>query len=57
MDLNYFLSRHQRSLFAAQSAACASSRHAHRGLADGYARQIRAFQENAGAGAVLAAAA
>lgn len=57
MDLNYILSRHQLSLCAAESAACPSSRHAHRGLADGYARQIRDFQESAGAGSMLPAAA
>lgn len=54
MDLNYILCRHQLSLIAAETAACAASRFAHRGLARGYAERIRAFQKAAGADANLA---
>lgn len=57
MDLNYILHRHQVSLIASTNAACPASRHAHRGLVIGYARQIRDFQKANGAAARLAVAA
>ncbi|MDV3258511.1 MAG: hypothetical protein LOX97_12215 [Sphingomonas sp.] len=40
MDLNYLYQRYSVSLLMAETAACDSSRHAHRKLADGYAAQI-----------------
>ena len=54
MDLNYLLRRHQLSVHSAGAAATPEARHAHRGLASGYALRIRAFQRDVGAGAVLA---
>ena len=40
MDLNYLYHRHQVSLFMSENAACAPSRAAHLGLAEGYASRI-----------------
>ncbi len=40
MDLNYLYQRHQVSLYMSEHAACAQSREAHRGLAEGYAEMI-----------------
>jgi len=57
MDLDYLLSRHQISLIRADSAACREAAIAHRGLARGYAVQIRALQERLGANASLPATA
>lgn len=54
MDLNYLLSRHQRSVHRATTAASVEARHAHRGLAFGYAKRIRALQASLGASAILA---
>ncbi len=54
MDLNYLLSRHQRSVHRATTAASVEARHAHRGLASGYAKRIRALQASLGAPAILA---
>lgn len=54
MDLNYLLFRHQLSVAAATTAACPSARHAHRGLANGYAARIRSYQTLVGADARLA---
>ena len=50
MDLNYLLSRHQISLMRADATDCRSARHAHRGLAAGYASRIRLLQRELGAG-------
>jgi len=41
MDLDYLLSRHQKSLLRANTALCVSSRASHRALAAGYAERIR----------------
>jgi|GEM_PF-918461 len=41
-DLNHLMRREQEELLRAQSASCVSSRTAHQGLAQGYARLIRA---------------
>ena len=54
MDLNYLLGRHQQSLHRAGAAASPEARHAHRGLATGYAGRIRAYQRDIGARALLA---
>ena len=54
MDLNYLLSRHQLSVHRGNAAASREARQAHRGLAAGYARRIRSFQRDVGAGASLA---
>ena len=40
MDLNYLYRRHGISLLMADQAECAASRHAHLGLAAGYAAKI-----------------
>jgi hypothetical protein len=40
MDLNYLYQRYFISLQMSESAACGSSRIAHRKLAEGYAEQI-----------------
>lgn len=40
MDFNYFLQRHQISLFRAEHAACEKSRAAHRAFAHAYAAEI-----------------
>ncbi|MFS2111444.1 hypothetical protein ACCC88_17270 [Sphingomonas sp. Sphisp140] len=40
MDLNYLLHRHQISLMRASAAASVEARHAHEGLARGYAKRI-----------------
>ena len=50
MDLNDLFSRHQLSLVRAGSAASVEARHAHRGLAHGYAGRIASFQRSVGAG-------
>ncbi|WP_294289457.1 hypothetical protein [uncultured Sphingomonas sp.] len=49
MDLNYLLSRHQISLMLAQSATTTEARHAHRGLATGYADAIQSVRTMLGA--------
>ncbi|WP_294335799.1 hypothetical protein [uncultured Sphingomonas sp.] len=49
MDLNYLLSRHQISLMLAQSATTTEARHAHRGLATGYADAIHSARMVLGA--------
>jgi hypothetical protein len=54
MDLNYLLSRHQLSMHRAGSASSPEARHAHRGLAAGYAGRIRTLQTHLGARAILA---
>ena len=54
MDLNYLLGRHQLSLHRAGAAISPEARHAHRGLAVGYAGRIRSFQRAVGADALLA---
>ena len=54
MDLNYLLTRHQISLHRSVAAPTREARHAHRGLADGYAQRIRAHQVGSGATARLA---
>ena len=54
MDLNHLLARHQIALIAVKAAASAESRCAHRALANGYARQVRALQADLGASAQLA---
>lgn len=46
MDLNYLYYRHQVSVFMTANAACARSRSAHSGFADGYARHIAAARGN-----------
>lgn len=48
MDLNYLYQRHQISLFNADNAACAGSRHAHRSMADAYAALITAAKSDDG---------
>jgi hypothetical protein len=45
MDLNYLLYRHQISLMRADSAASTEARHAHQGLARGYARRVAELRE------------
>jgi len=45
MDLNYLLYRHQISLMRADSAASMEARHAHNGLARGYASRIAALRD------------
>ena len=57
MDLNYLLSRHQISLMRADIAGCREAAIAHRGLARGYAFEIRQLQQRLGAGSALSAAA
>ena len=42
MDLNYLYFRQQVSRFKADNAACASSRSAHREMADAYGERIAA---------------
>ena len=54
MDLNYLLSRHQISLHLSGIAASREARHAHRGLANGYAARIGAHRAGTGASARLA---
>ncbi len=54
MDLNYLLSRHQISIHRATASSSREARVAHRGLADGYARRIRAHNHVSGATARLA---
>jgi len=49
MDLNYLLHRHQVSLMRADAAATGEGRHAHRGLAHGYAQQIETARTASGA--------
>lgn len=49
MDLNYLFTRHQTSLMRADGALCVASRHAHIGLARGYADRIDAMQRRSGA--------
>ncbi|WP_145118613.1 hypothetical protein [Sphingomonas sp. ABOLG] len=44
MDLNELYFRHQLSVVRATSAPTFEARHAHRGLAAGYARRIAALQ-------------
>lgn len=44
MDLNYLLYRHQISLMRADDAASPEARHAHQGLARGYAERISALR-------------
>ena len=44
VDLNEMMHRHQVALYRADNGACEDSRHAHRGLADGYAAAIAAFK-------------
>lgn len=56
MDLNYLLGRHQVSLMRAEATDCLSARHAHRGMARGYAAMIAEIQADTGAGAMLAEA-
>jgi len=41
MDINYLLHREQVSLAKANTAASSEARNAHRGLACGYAEQLR----------------
>jgi len=53
MDLNYLLSRHQISLMRADDAACCEARHAHQGLAQGYATRIRELEQVLGSGSSL----
>lgn len=53
MDLNYLLSRHQFSIHRADTAVSPEARHAHRGMAQGYAGMIQALQLTLGARAVL----
>jgi len=48
MDLNYLLARHQISLMRAAEAPSCEARHAHRGLARGYAARIRELQDRLG---------
>ncbi|WP_336958567.1 hypothetical protein [Sphingobium aquiterrae] len=43
-DLNYLLHREQEELLRAQQTGCQSARHAHAGLARGYAQRIRAHR-------------
>ena len=50
MDLNDLFSRHQLSLVRATSAGSPEARREQRGLADGYASRIAAFQVGVGAG-------
>ncbi|GAA0739272.1 hypothetical protein [Sphingomonas trueperi] len=45
MDLAYLLSRHQNALTRAGTAACISSRAAHRAFAAGYAERIAAYRQ------------
>ena len=45
MDLNYLYHRHQVSLFMSENAACAPSRAAHLGIAEGYASRIDAVKQ------------
>ncbi|WP_198162076.1 hypothetical protein [Sphingomonas sp. TDK1] len=45
MDLAYLLSRYQNALTRAGSAACMSSRAAHRAFAAVYAERISAYRE------------
>lgn len=40
MDINELLRREQVSLFRAANTACRSARHAHHGLARGYAERL-----------------
>jgi len=40
MDINELLRREQVSLFRAATAACSAARHAHHGLARGYAERL-----------------
>ena len=54
MDLNYILGRHQLSVHRARAAATPEARHAHHGLATGYAGRIRSYQRAIGAQAQLA---
>lgn len=49
MDLNHLLHRHQISLMRASAAASPEARHAHRGLAKGYAARIRTLSLDLGA--------
>ena len=49
MALNYLLHRHQVSLMRSGSAPSREARAAHRGLATGYASQIRALRADTGA--------
>ena len=44
MDLNHLLYRQQVSLMRADAAASSEARHAHRGLARGYADRVRLLQ-------------
>ncbi|MBX9795435.1 hypothetical protein [Sphingomonas sp.] len=52
MDLNYLLARHQISLMRAKSTACEDAQLSHRGMARGYAGQIRQLQQRLGTGAL-----
>ncbi|EQA96888.1 hypothetical protein FHS51_001372 [Sphingobium wenxiniae] len=40
-DLNHLLKREQEEMLRAQASRCSATRHAHQGLAQGYARRIR----------------
>ncbi len=48
MDLNYLLYRHQISLMRADDAASMEARHAHQGLARGYAQRISELRKMLG---------
>jgi len=54
VDLNYLLSRHQISLMRAADASPPELRHVYRGLAAGYANQIRSVQQAYGTAFALA---
>lgn len=49
MALNYLLHRHQVSLMRSEAGASREARAAHRGLATGYAFQIRELRADTGA--------
>lgn len=48
MDLNYLLKRHQISLMRASAATSPEARHAHSGLARGYAARIADLRHGLG---------
>ncbi len=53
MDLNYLLGRHQHALHWSRAAPTSEARHAHNGLARGYADRVRTLQHDLGAAARL----